>query len=336
MVHAPRGALGAAMDHDSTSSKGVARRRAQDSVAGGPVWMLVTTSARRASLRAGRIMSPWSEALLTCRRELRRNLRSAKGVVMGLLFLLGGGAASLIYAAISELAMRVREGRPVPPEAFRGIREEFWSQVWDKDIGHYLADSPWIFVALFKAVWWFVPFITLMIGFEQVCGDLQHRSIRYDAIRARRGSLVVGKALAIWIVVSLLVLALDLFVWTVTVARGESSVLVALSWGGRFWALTTAYIAAYAGLTILVSSLTRRPVLSLFIGLVAFAALGLGDMLTSFFEKLEPGRYAFPGFYQVWLVTPRPAEMIAGVAVLLAFGAASTAAASWHLNRSDL
>jgi hypothetical protein len=131
-------------------------------------------------------MTPLSEVGLTCLREMRKNLRSAKGIVMGVLFLLGGGAASLIYVALSAFADRLRDGREVPEDQIRAIREELWKGVYNADVGAYLSHSPLIFVALFKATLWFIPFMTLMIGFEQIAGDLQHRTIRYTAVRARR------------------------------------------------------------------------------------------------------------------------------------------------------
>ena len=281
-------------------------------------------------------MSPFAEAWLTCVRELRRNLRSIKGVVMGVLFLLGGGAASLIYIAVSSLLNRLQNGQPVPEEALHHARVELWTEVWGKEIGEYIGASPLLFVALFKAVWWLIPFLTLMIGFEQICGDLQHRTFRYDAIRSRRSSIVAGKALAIWMVVSLLVLALNVFVWVVTVARGDARLAEALSWGGRFYAMSIAYIATWAGMTVLVSSFTRRPVISLFIGLVVFSGIGICELATFAIQSLNQARYAFPGFYQEWLVTPNPAKVVGGLAILIAFGVAATAASAWIVNRSDV
>jgi ABC-type transport system involved in multi-copper enzyme maturation permease subunit len=290
-------------------------------------------------------MSAASEIKWTCLRELRRNLRSAKGIAMSVLFMLGGGAASLIYAAIAEIALR----KDIPAEAIREQRQKVWENVYDDlGIGQYLSHAPLFFVAMFKALWWLIPFLTLMIGFEQVCADLQHRTLRYDVVRARRWSIVTGKAIAIWLEVSALVLGLDLFVWIVTMIRGDASFLTTLSWGGRLWLLNVVYIASWAGLTVLMSSLTRRPILALFMGLVVFSGFALGDLATWaltkaaavdptwWASKLAPARYAFPGFYQQWVVTPRAPEMIGAIAILLAFGAASTAAACWVVNRSDV
>jgi ABC-2 type transport system permease protein len=289
-------------------------------------------------------MSPATEAGLTCLREIRRNLRSAKGVVMGVLFLLGGAAASLIYAAVSELTNPEREGRQIPEEAFRQLREKVWTEVWNADIGHYLADSPSVIVALFKGTLWLIPFMTLMIGFEQVCGDLQHRTFRYHAIRARRGSIIAGKAMAVWAVVSTLLLALHSFVWFVTLVRGDASFAQVAAWGPRIWALSAVFTAAYAGLTILMSSLTRRPVISLFLGLILFSGMWVLDLAVDFAKMVESSRfawleyvgYAIPDNYEAWLVTPKAPEMVGAIAILLAFGAGSTALAGWLVNRKDV
>jgi ABC-type transport system involved in multi-copper enzyme maturation permease subunit len=288
-------------------------------------------------------MSIASEIQWTCLRELRRNLRSAKGIIMAVLVLLSGAAASLIYTAITrKVTERLAQGGDVPMEAFRQSREQLWETT---TIAHYLANSPLFLVGLFKVLWWLLPFLTLMIGFDQVCGDLQYRTIRYDIVRSRRWTIITGKALAVWAILSSVVLALNLFVWIVVVARGDEGIGVTLSWGGRFWLLEVVYIAAWSGITILVSSLTRRPILSLLMGMAVVAGLTLGDLITYalkgassdwWISKLAPARFAFPGFYQEWVITPKAPEMVGAIAILLAFGAATTAAACWLVDRSDV
>jgi len=264
---------------------------------------------------------------------------------MGVLFLLGGSAASLIYAAVMELATRTTGiDEVIPDEAIRSMREEIWSKVWmSESIGGYLAASPSVLIALFKGTLWFVPFITLLIGFDQVSGDLQHRTIRYTAIRARRESIIAGKSLAIWGVVSTLLLGLHAFVWIITIVRGNGTLAEVASWGPRIWALTVVYSAAYSGLTILVSSLTKRPVISLFLGLIWFSTLWVIDLAVSFAKAAETERYwiqyigyAIPDYYDAWLVTPKAPQMIGGMVILLTFGIAATALASWIVRRRDI
>jgi len=272
---------------------------------------------------------------------------------MGVLFLLGGSAASLIYAVVSKFANDKTDAlQGIPPEAMRGLRQTVWSELWmSTDIGNYLADSPAIIVALFKENLWFVPFITLLIGFDQVCGDMQHRTIRYTAIRARRESILAGKALATWGVVAVMLLGLHAFVWLITLVRGDGTPAEIAAWGPRMWALSVVFAAAYAGLTILVSSLTKRPVISLFLGIIAFAVMWVVD-LAAYFTKMpytnsqasgsqEPSSleyicYAIPDHYVSWLVTPKAPQMLGAIVVLFAFGVGATALAGWIVNRRDI
>ncbi|MEZ4295947.1 MAG: hypothetical protein R3B70_13310 [Polyangiaceae bacterium] len=67
------------------------------------------------------------------------------------------------------------------------------------------------------------PFFVLLIGFDQIAGDIQHRAIRYIAGRSRRESIVVGKALGVWAVISVMLLVLHIAVWVVMPATGSTS-----------------------------------------------------------------------------------------------------------------
>jgi hypothetical protein len=104
------------------------------------------------------------------------------------------------------------------------------------------------------------------------------------------------------------------------------------------------FAAAYAGWTILMSSLTRRPILSLLIGLIAFSAIWVLDLAADFAKTVGSERfawmqyvgYALPDFYEAWLVTPKVPEMIAAIAILLGMGAVTTALSAWVVNRRDV
>lgn len=275
-----------------------------------------------------------SEVWLTFLRELRRNLRSAKGIALGGLLLLGGGAVALIYIKISKFAHD-----KLPPNltesAKQQLREDLLKNIYSADIAHYLAGAPPILLALFKGVLVLIPLMTLLVGFEQVSGERQFNTLRYYAVRATRSSLVVGKALSIWAIVSMLTGVLGLLVAVAAIARSEATAIDAITWGGRFWLAWAVVIASYSGLTVLASTVARRPVISLFIGLVGFFSLWLGKTLCEAFRSLHSIAYAFPGTYDSWLVTSRPTEWGA-VAILLAWGIGTTALASVMLARSDV
>ena len=271
--------------------------------------------------------------------------------MLSVLFLLGGVAASLIYSAFGSFAGRfVDQGAAPTEEVYHQLRAESWSVVWmNTDIGNYCANSPSVFIALFTASLWFIPFITLLIGFDQVCGDIQHRNIRYAAVRARRETIIAGKSLALWCVVSALLLVLHAIVWNIAMLRGDASFVEVGAWGLRMWAMSVIFTAAYAGLTVLVSSLTNRPILCLFIGIIAFSAMALVNFAVRtarFFSLSAPPEagasvwqyigYAIPDYYNMWLLTPRAPQMIGGIAILLAFGVGATAIAGWLVARKDI
>src|SRR5208337_2799545 len=108
--------------------------------------------------------------------------------------------------------------------------------------------------------------LVLLVGFDQLAGEIQHRTIRYTAGRAHRPSIVVGKALGIWGVVSIMVLVLHLTVWVIILVRGTSPAAQVFSWGARFWLFSSMCAAAYVGYASVVSSLFRTPIVALFAG----------------------------------------------------------------------
>ena len=276
-------------------------------------------------------------------RELRRNLRSIKGVVMSLLFLLGGAGASLIYIAVSNVAQQTMEEKQVPAEAISTVRTGVWSQMYNPDVGQHVADSPSVLIALFKATLWFIPFMSLVIGFEQISADVQHRTLRYTVLRSPRSAIVVGKALAVWTIVSVLVLLLHSFVWTVTLVRGDGTVGQVLSWGARLWLWASIYTAAYAGLTILASCLSRYPIICLFLGLIGFSTLAILDIgVDVSMQSKDPSAiltylgYLIPDHYEAWLLSPHIGIKLGAIAILLGYGAIATAGAAAIINRKDV
>jgi hypothetical protein len=110
------------------------------------------------------------------------------------------------------------------------------------------------------------------------------------------------------------------------------------------WAFSAVFTAAYAGMTILASSLTRRPILSLFVGMIMFSSLWVLDVSVDVVHALDNEKYrwfeyvgfAIPDWYEVWLVSPKPAEVVGAIVNLLAFGVGTTALASYIVNRRDV
>jgi ABC-type transport system involved in multi-copper enzyme maturation permease subunit len=282
-------------------------------------------------------MSPVTEAGLTALRELRRNLRSTKGIAMFVLFFLGGAVPSVLQVLFLRLMDKATMSE-MPLEARQQLFEQALSRVYEPATAKYLSlCPPVLFAFLFKGTLIFLPVLILLIGFDQIAGDIQHRTIRYMAGRARRSSLVAGKALGVWGVITIMTLVLHVTVWTVMLLRGGDSPALVLSWGVRLWLFTVASAGAYVGLTSLISSFFKTPIVALFVGVGVLFVLWLASTILGLSDATEAMTWAFPSAYESkLLISPDPARIFGGVAALLAWGAAMVAGAAAIVSRRDI
>lgn len=283
-------------------------------------------------------MSPVTEAGLTALRELRRNLRSTKGIAMFVLFFLGGAIPSVGQVLLTKM-IDTRTMEEAPLETRQQMFESLLLQakIPEATAKHLSTCPPAIFLYLFKGALFFLPALILLIGFDQIAGEIQHRGIRYLAGRARRSALVAGKAIGVWGVIAVMTLVLNATVWMVMLVRGGYPAALVLSWGLRVWLFTVASAAAYVGLTALVSSFFRTPIVALFVGVAALFALWLTGSILGFFDATQAATWAFPSTYESkLLVSPDPARVIGGVGALLAWGAVMVAGAAAIVSRRDI
>jgi ABC-type transport system involved in multi-copper enzyme maturation permease subunit len=282
-------------------------------------------------------MSPAMEAVLTAQREIRRNLRSTKGIAMFVLFFLGGAVPSVLQVLFLKLVDRTTMAE-LPPEQQRELFEQGLARLYDDATAHYLsACPPVLFGFLYKGTLLFLPLLILLVGFDQIAGEVQHRSIRYLVGRARRPALVAGKALGVWAVSAIMILVLHATVWLVMLVRGNNPASVVLAWGPRLWLFSVASAAAYVGLTMLVSSFFRTPIVALFVGVGLLFFLWLTSTLFGLFDATQAVTWIFPDAYESkLLISPEPLKVLGGVAALLAWGAVMVAAAAGIVSKRDL
>jgi ABC-type transport system involved in multi-copper enzyme maturation permease subunit len=286
-------------------------------------------------------MSPVREASLTALREIRRNLGSAKGIAMFVLFFLGGLLPNLWL-------QREHAGEQIPAAERAKLFEEMYvQQGMDAALAHFVATCPPALMLLFKGTLVCAPFVILLIGFDQISGDIQHRAIRYIAGRSRRETIVVGKVLGLWGVVAALVLALNLVVWIFTVAQGTGTVGEVLLWGPRVWLVTVLACLPWVGLISLVSSMFRTPTVALFVAAPVFFVLWTTDTVLEIINAYvmrvsqHPSsaasiRWALPWRYQELLMLPDIAKVLGGVGGSLAWGAVMVAITTLILKRRDV
>ncbi len=247
------------------------------------------------------------------------------------LFLLGGLVVNLIPIYLQRA--KIAAGLAEAPDQLKV--QAFGAMYHSEAIGEFLAKCPTLVYFLFEGTMSFLPLFILLVGFDQIAGDIQHRTIRYSAGRADRISIVTGKALGVWAVNVIMIFVLHLTVWVVLMAQGMSAGLV-LSWGLRLWLITAVSAASYVGFTMVMSALVRTPVVALFMGAGIGFALWITTKILMYFETARPAAWILPGSYVELAVSPEPARFIGGLAAYLAWGAAMTALAALLIRRKDI
>lgn len=133
---------------------------------------------------------------------------------------------------------------------------------------------------MFRADLFFLPLFIALLGYDQLSAELASGSIRYLAVRTRRGSILAGKFLAQAVVMGLLlalVLA-GLFVAGAGLRPGLEPVSYAAA-AARFWVGGAAFAFGYLTLTALSSAMTSGPGGSLLLNVGALFGFWLLDAI---------------------------------------------------------
>jgi ABC-type multidrug transport system ATPase subunit/ABC-type transport system involved in multi-copper enzyme maturation permease subunit len=223
-------------------------------------------------------MNPLLEIWLVAARDCRKNVRSVKGLVMFCISLLGALASTFKLPKFEEAMDDVHR---LDPEQLHTVKSQLFAKLYgDEAAGETLAGAPVKLVILFFLAVWLVPLLVMIIGFDGISSDLQYRSVRYWTIRTRRASYYVGKLVALWAVIALVTLVMQLMIWGVTIVRADAPAGETVLWGLRFWATSLPISGAWCGIAILMSSLSRTPMISLLMtGAVFFLLFFVGFVI---------------------------------------------------------
>jgi ABC-type transport system involved in multi-copper enzyme maturation permease subunit len=287
-------------------------------------------------------MNPFAEVLLVIQRELVKNVRSAKGIVLLALSILGGVVVALVLAWVTAkqhelLAERLSSLSPEDAaELTKNVQKQIVLQLGDGDeaLGDALSKAPAALLGALKVTVWFGPALIALLGFDAISGELQHRTVRYWTVRSRRVSFYVGKVLGLWAVVSALTLVVHLLIWGIMIARGEPAGAV-IEWGPRLWAVTLPISLVWCGIAQLVGSQFRQPILSLLLTFGSFFVLWIG-FVAGASGKVPPLLYFYPNAYDTWLLHPHPDRLFEGLGICLASAALYVAAGAAIFARRDV
>ena len=189
-------------------------------------------------------------------RELRRSVRSVKGIIIGILTLLGAFVASLVCVWLEGNDRDT--AKIASTEAYIEIKKAAIEKATgDPAFAAYAASIPTSLLVFLKITVWLGPLLIALLGFDLMSSELQHRSVRFWTVRTRRWSYFTGKMLGLWAIVSLITLVLNVIAGTVAASRGYVTVGQLMTWGVRFWLVAVIISGTWAAIATFISSCFR-------------------------------------------------------------------------------
>jgi ABC-type transport system involved in multi-copper enzyme maturation permease subunit len=270
-------------------------------------------------------------------RELRKNFRSVKGIVLLTLSVLGGCGLALIQIFIDKETKQIASGAfEMIDQAQREQSLEKILEWWfrDKVLASYLSHSPSALALITIITFNFIPLLIAIIGFDGISGEVQHRSVRYWVVRSRKASYYLGKVIGLWFTAVAMTLIMHAIVWIVLVVGGVDKSSSVLFWGLRYWITVVPTVAAWTGLGVLIASQFRTPLVSLLSVCATFFVMFIADKIGSayvfrdFVAAATDGKtiapqnwvdYFYPSSYDGFLLHPSPAKWGIGLGLSMAF-----------------
>jgi ABC-type transport system involved in multi-copper enzyme maturation permease subunit len=286
-------------------------------------------------------MSWLSETILIAGREIKKNFRSLKGIILLIISLLGASGIALVRAWLAKQDLL----KGVPQEAIHDtFRKGLMQAGFPEDTANYISNAPPMLYGMMWLSVWMTPLIIAIIGFDGISGELQNRTVRYWNVRSRRWAYYLGKVLGMWAVVSVFTLMLHVAVLSVAIGFGIAPSTDILQWGLRLYAVTVPIAGAWCGISMLVSSNFRVPMLSLLATCVVFFVLwllkGVGLVLESMQDAKERTHHAlvylYPNTYDEMLLSPKPQLILQGIGLLLLFLLVTTGVGSFIFQKRDV
>lgn len=291
-------------------------------------------------------MSPALEIRLMVARELRRSVRSVKGIILGVLTLVGALATAFVCVKI-EGASRADAGA-ASTQAYVELRRQAIEKVTgDASFAAYAASIPSSLLVFLKITVWLGPMLIALLGFDIMSSEFQYRSVRFWTVRTRRWTYFAGKLLGLWLLVGLVTFALNAIAGGFAAAFGYVTMAQLVGWGLRFWFVAFVIAGAWASIATLISSRFKTPILALLTTFGTFFVMwlfGLGGFISRVKAATDTGivqdmswyEYLYPNAYDTLLLAQQPQRVLLALGILLGFVAVCTAGGSFLFARRDI
>jgi ABC-type transport system involved in multi-copper enzyme maturation permease subunit len=291
-------------------------------------------------------VNPFVETRFIVQRELRKSFRSIKGIILSVLTAAGGGGLALLFAQSDDIRQKRLHEKDISPEVFlEAKRKLFGWWFMDQPTGDHVGSAPGLLFFLFAVSLVLMPAVVLILGFDSVSAERQHKTVRYWTVRSRRSSYVVGKWLGLWATCGIVAFAMHMLIWIVCTARGEAPFGQIVSWGFRFWLASMPILGMWCAVAIFISSLMRVPILALlttgaifFVWWLVYFPFWVGAHGDPELGATPPSAilYIFPNFYDRFILSPQIGPFLTGLAVCFGFAAAVLAGSTALFAKRDV
>ena len=292
-------------------------------------------------------MNPVTETRFIFQRELRKSFRSIKGIILSVLTVSGGGGLALLLAQSDAVRQKQFHEKDIPLEQVLKVKQQmlaWWFM--DQPTGDHVGNAPMLLWALFAVSLVLMPAVVLMLGFDSISADRQHKTVRYWTVRSRRSSYVVGKWLGLWTTCAIVAFGMHALIWIVCTIRGEAPFGDIVSWGFRFWLASMPILAVWCAVSVFISSLMRIPILALlstaalfFVWWLIYFPFWVNSHAGGPDEGVKVPRalcYIFPNFYDRFILSPQAGPFLTGLAILFGFSALMLTASSALFTKRDV
>lgn len=296
-------------------------------------------------------MQPLEETLIIFQSEWRRTVQSARIIVLlGLYALFSGTALFLVGALVKKVEVGINtslEGASdlQRTEALDNLRKGALGFLFSGDSSalEVLQRLPIAVLLVFKITLFFLPLYIALMGFDQISGEVAPRSMRYLTVRARRGSILVGKFFG-----QLSVLATVLVIIQLGVTAYAKFTYSSFGWplaAETFLRLGLAsgvFSISYLALSTLCSSLVRSPAVALVLNVFALFGFVLVESIGAGLHEANPQgifgvlRYFSPSHYSSNLLHPLPAKYLASGGAFVGFAMVFLGLAYLGFRRRDV
>jgi ABC-type transport system involved in multi-copper enzyme maturation permease subunit len=276
-------------------------------------------------------MEALRETVLIARHDLRHSVRSTKAILLLLIYgsisvaagaLVVWGTARIqeeVQAQLAQVGVDASE-IDLQADAEEAYREVMTVLVGDPEKAAYLTAIPIVVLFFFWGTRNFLPWLIVLMGYDQISGETQNRSIRYLLLRARRGALVAGKILSnLVLLLGLTVLAnVFVFVFAALMIEGFDTASASRHLA-RFWLLTLPLGLAWIAFMSFLSALLKSPRVSLLFGLAMLVGSAVVGWIARISDTLSFMQWLVPWHYGGQLLSHRASDQLVGVAGFMAF-----------------